>query len=350
LLKKGVKMDIVTHVNTRLIALGLLTTIVNDEIIIQNGSKQTKIRFDQEWEDAFQNYKSIRTATFDSSMRTLQINSSMEIQLQFLSPTFGYNESYCFKDSHKNSVEIKQTSIRFQLALFDSQEYEYYFETRYKNRILGNAFSNIRFVQLIPVFFTATYTHKGRRIPHDLAKIALETTMKCLFCVAVEFGDNFVIYKPRKRVAASRAKRLVAPSVIDIPKPKYDENVVNYYKVAKSSPFSSQSFLSYYHVIEYYFLKVAELKLHDRLAGLINSPTFHTTSDKLGKVISIVRGQDSRSNETEMLRSVLDRYVEEVDLIEFINLTEESCKDKRYTKKRKLFGEDCLITPQKDHG
>lgn len=59
-----------------------------------------------------------------------------------------------------------------------------------------------------------------------------------------------------------------------IPRSNYDENVVSYYKVATASPFPSQSFLAYYHVLEYHFLRVSEDLLHHRLTVLLNEPRF----------------------------------------------------------------------------
>ena len=67
------------------------------------------------------------------------------------------------------------------------------------------------------------------------------------------------------------------------------------------------------------------------------------------KVISTVRGQDSRSDETELLRSVLDRFVSESDLIVFIENFEKDRIEKIYSKKRQIFGEQLQVSTLKDH-
>ena len=134
-----------------------------------------------------------------------------------------------------------------------------------------------------------------------------------------------------------------------IPRAHYEQDVVSFYMVAKASPFPSQSFLAYYHVLEFYFLKVAEIKLHDRLASLVNSPSLRTDAKTLDRLISLVRSQDSRNDETEMLRSVLDRYVLEQDVIDFIADFETKVDDKIYSKRRRVFGEEVQISPIKDH-
>lgn len=50
-----------------------------------------------------------------------------------------------------------------------------------------------------------------------------------------------------------------------------------------------------------------------------------------------------------MLRSVLDRYVQEQDLIEFISEFETNVGEKIYSKRRRVFGEEVQISPIKDH-
>ena len=195
---------------------------------------------------------------------------------------------------------------------------------------------------------TAVYTHKGRKTPADLKERALSAIRNSLFKVAVEQHDCLSLWKPRKR----RLKSIYLDSPADdhtIPRATYDENVVSYYKVAKASPFPSQSFLAYYHVLEYYFLRVSELLLHDRLTSMLNATGFRANREALDKVISVVRGQDARADETEMLRNVLERFVQESELIEFIQKFEDACGEKIYSKRRVVFGEQLQVSPIKDH-
>ena len=164
----------------------------------------------------------------------------------------------------------------------------------------------------------------------------------------MEQHDCLALQKPRKK----RLKSLYLDASgggQTIPRASYDENVVSFYKVAKASPFPSQSFLAYYHVLEYYFLRVSEMLLHDRLTSMLNDPGFRANREGLDKVISSVRGQDSRSDETELLRNVLERFVNEADLIEFVQKFEEMCEEKIYTKRRIVFGEQMQVSPIKDH-
>jgi len=343
-------MKFIELANSRMTSLGIVSNIVDGELILSDGSNSKKIKFEPLWESAYQEYQTLRTKNYDISNRVLQINNRIEIMLTTLSQPFGmYVEAYDFIDTNKNTVHISNCSAIYKIALFESSIYDGIFESRYRARIFNSKMEYRNFNLLIPNYYTAVYTHKGRKIPANLCSNAIIEIEKCLFKLAVEFDESLIIYKQKEKQVINGHRKKMDYSIMDIPKVIYESNVVKYYKVAKASTFASQCFLSYYHVLEYYFLQVAELKLHDRLAGVINSPSFKANNEKLDKVISIVRGQDSRNDETEMLRNVLDRYINEDELLLYISELEKDVGEKVYTKKRKLFGENIQINPLKDH-
>lgn len=129
----------------------------------------------------------------------------------------------------------------------------------------------------------------------------------------------------------------------------YDENLINYYKVARSSPFPSQSYLAYYHILEYYFLRVSEDHIHHQIKTIINSASFRADADSLDRIISQVRKHSAQDDETEMLRKVISRFVDESSLIAEINRIEFECNDKIYTKRKTIFGESLEISPREGH-
>lgn len=342
-------MPIVAHFQSRLSSLGITCAIVEKELHIQASNRTVRVRFDDEWREGFKRYKSARSIAFNPDQRTLILNTAVEVQLTRLGPPqLLMPDEYQFKDQAGNCVEVGVASHAYGLAFFDSAEYESYFAARVKRRLLESEISNRRIQQLLWLPTTATYTHKGRKTPSDLESRAIAIVRRSLFKIALEQHDCLSVWKPRKR----RLKSVYTddqPTESTIPRADYDENVVSYYKVAKASPFPSQSFLAYYHVLEYFFLRVSELLLHDRLSAMLNAPSFSVNRTGLDKVIAAVRGQDSRSDETEMLRNVLERFVPEQDLIDFLAAFEAKCGEKLYTKRRQVFGEQMQITPQKDH-
>lgn len=342
-------MTLEKHIVSRLSALGINCSIVNDEIHIARTPRPVKIKIDDEWREAFALYKRARSITFDIDSRTLVHNNSVEVLVTRLAPAPVTAESYTLTDRQGNTVCIGSGSHTFAFSFFDSTAYEEFFRTRIRHRLLVTEIYNRRVFLLFWMPTTAVYVHKGRKTPTDLQDRATAAIKRSLFKIAVEQHDCLSLWKSRKRRLKSIYLEDTACDDQTIPQATYDENVTSYYKVAKASPFPSQSFLAYYHVLEYYFLRVSELLLHDRLSSMLNNPGFSVSKQALDKVISTVRGQDARADETEMLRNVLERFVPESDLIEFIQKFEAACGESIYSKKRTVFGEQLQISPMKDH-
>lgn len=342
-------MTLHAHIQARFSALGVPCTVVGDEVHITRAPRPVRIRFEDEWRDGFEQYRRARSLSFEVDTRTLSHNNSVELLVTRLSASpLLSTEQYSFSDRAGNTVAVGSASPAYSFAFFDSKEYDSFFNLRVKKRLVETEIFSRRIPQLIWIPTTAVYTHKGRKTPANLKEIAVRAVRNTLFKVAVEQHDCLALWKPRKR--RLRSVYLDQPSEDHtIPRAEYDENVVSYYKVAKASPFPSQSYLAYYHVLEYYFLRVSELLLHDRLTSMLNDTSFRTSKEGLDRLISAIRGQDARSDETEMLRNVLDRFVSEVELIEFINAFETACGEKIYTKRRSVFGEHMQVSLERGH-
>ncbi|SSY76731.1 hypothetical protein [Alcaligenes faecalis] len=342
-------MSLVKHMQSRLQVFGVPCEVVGEELHIIREPRPVKIRFDDEWCDAFDKYNRARSLTFEEETRTLLHNNSLEVFVTRLAPAQTLApDQYTLTDSQGNTVSVGTASYAFGFAFFDSFEYEEFFNLRVRRRLLETHIFNRLPSQILWMPTTASYTSKGQKRQVDFKNRALSAIRASLFKIAVEQDDCLSIWRWRKPGVKHLYPQETKGNNL-IPRVTYDETVISYYKVAKASPFPSQSYLAYYHVLEYYFLRVSELLLHDRLTAMINDPRFHVNRKYLDKVISAVRGQDSRSDETEMLRNVLDRFVQESDLINFIEKFEESIAEKIYSKRRLVFGENLQISLQKDH-
>lgn len=339
-------MTLLSHIESRLKALGVECSIAGDAIVIPAEPRPTRLRLEDGWEDAYKQYRQARSLSFDAEARTLVHNASVEYVLIRLAPGAPLIDHYDLRDSAGNTVSIGSASMTFALAFFDSPEYEAFFRARLERRLTAITIRRVSFLMWQPT--TATYVAKGRKTPTNLKEVGASAIKRCLFKIAVEKHDCLAVWAPKNR--RLRTTYLEDYDEDDaIPRSEYDENVVSYYKVAKASPFPSQSFLAYYNVLEYHFLRVAEDLLHHRLTAMLNDPRFRASRDGLDRVIAAVRGQDSRNDETEMLRNVLHRYVQESDLIEFLNRVESKVGEKLYTRKRKIFGEHLEISPREGH-
>lgn len=342
-------MTLANHVSARLTALGVPTRVDGDALYVSVDGEERKIRLDPEWDEAFTSYKKARSRHFDNDDWSFVLNNSIEFPLVRLAPESYRENPDIFSDAKGNTVKISTASIHYSLAHFNSPDYERYFNAFIRTRLERTSSRIGR--PLYSIFrspITATYSAKGRKTPSNLKTIAIERIHSCLLKMAVERHACYEFSKPKNRKSVAFLGELAA-SDDSIPRVTYEKNVVGYYKVARSSPFPSQSFLAYYHVLEYYFLKVAEDALHHQLRALINKTNFRANTDGIDKVISLVRKQANQDNETEMLRKVLQRFVVEDDFVAYVSQIEADHGEKLYTKRRLIFGEQMNISLAEGH-
>lgn len=342
-------MTLADHICARIVAKGIPAREERDLLWVTIGDEEKKIRLDADWEEAFVAYTKARSRHFNDDDHSFSHNNSITFPLIKLDLESYRESSDLFTDAKGNAVEISKASMLYSLAHFDSPDYDRFFEAIVRGRLER---ANPRLSRSISTLFrspiTATYTAKGRKIPANLRAAAIERIQSCLVKMAVERHSCYEFWKPRDRKSAIYLGE-VAESDSVIPRVSYEKNVVSYYMVARSSPFPSQSFLAYYHVLEYYFLKVAEDALHHQLRALISKTTFKSNTDGIDRLISLVRKQNNQDNETEMLRKVLHRFVDENDFISYLKQVEVEHGSSLYTKRRMVFGEQMNIAPTEGH-
>lgn len=343
-------MTLATHVCARLNALGVISEVRDDGIFASLDGEEVRIRLDADWQDAFTSFQRVRSSFYDTQDWSHSLNSSVEFPLVRLDPDlYRETEDPPFEDAKGNKVSIGRASMAYSLAHFSSADYEKYFQVMVRPRLTR---SPAKYGKSLALLFrrpiTATYSMRGRKIPSNLKSRAIECIKTCLFKLSVERHSSYEVSKP-KEVRPIYKLDMQAESDWKIPQVSYDQNIVSYYKVARSSPFASQSYLAYYHVLEYYFLRVSEDNLHHHLRSLLHRPDFKSTSDGLDRLISVVRKQAAQDDETEMLRRVLQKFVPEEDFISFVSNLETEFGEKLYSKRRVIFGEALEISLKEGH-
>jgi hypothetical protein len=134
-------------------------------------------------------------------------------------------------------------------------------------------------------------------------------------------------------------KRLMS-SQLQLKPVKYDTTAVHFYQRGISTDDAYIQFISFYHVLELYFVRVSDQLLYNRLSRLFVDPSFRPTARHFDKVISSVEDHKRTNDETEMLKNVLITYIEEQDLIQFITQHETGRKINIYTERSKCFDEE----------
>ncbi|MGJ8670334.1 MAG: hypothetical protein ACSHXK_12650 [Oceanococcus sp.] len=345
----------------RLRDLGCSANVDGSSIEVDIDGNEIVIAFDDSWVRAITSYYRARQYSFDVERRVLNANWFAEYQLTRLDPGYFYRSEHKFKDRNGCEVHLAPASKEFQLAYFSSDRYSVTFE-RVRDRITRRCEMRrgqrrranrvpFRPDQLFFAFYTAKYTVPRKPRNKTVGEVACDRVRACLFSLAALKGECWEISHDIK------SRGLLYPQYdesddteLDIPQVTYEPSVVSYYKVAKSSQFPSQVFLSYYHILEYYFLRVADESLYSAVSSSLNDPSFVPSYDNVSSLVATIKRNDNTNDEKKMLREVLDRYVPEEDYIEYVKQIESDRGEKIFTgSKQKIFGEQFSIKLEKGH-
>ena len=146
----------------------------------------------------------------------------------------------------------------------------------------------------------------------------------------------------------------IGGSQLPLPKVEFNSDLIRFYQRGMSTEDPVNQFLSFYQVLEYFFVTASDEQLYDKLSRKINDPRFTTSNNNLDKIIQDTLNHKGETDETEMLKLVLNKFIEREELIEFIeeyeNYLEETLKiQKLYTKKRTVFGESVEVKLEVGH-
>ena len=131
--------------------------------------------------------------------------------------------------------------------------------------------------------------------------------------------------------------------VLPLPRTNFNTDTIRFYQRGMSTEDPVIQFLSFYHVLEYYFLPVSDEVLYAKLKQRINDPKFTATQANLDRIIQDTLTHKRESDETEMLKRVLQKFVDENELIEFIKAYEEYLGENIYSRRRVVFGESIEV-------
>jgi hypothetical protein len=130
---------------------------------------------------------------------------------------------------------------------------------------------------------------------------------------------------------------------LPMPPADFNADVVQFYQLAASSRIPVLQFWSYYQVIEHYFVRVSDEDLHRQLSNRLKDPRFKPTSTQLDRLIQDVLDHMDTVDTLQMLTAVLEKFVDETELIAFIKDYEAHLGEPFYTKRRRIFGEDVHV-------
>jgi len=136
---------------------------------------------------------------------------------------------------------------------------------------------------------------------------------------------------------------------LELPLVTYNDDLLRFYQLGISTEIPELQYLAFYQVLEYFFVGVSDESLYGKLRSRLANPSFRLVPKYLDQVINDVVGHAKMTDETEMLKLVLDKYLDEQQLSDFITRYEEYLGDRWYTKKRERFGVELEVKTQSGH-
>ncbi|MET0109123.1 MAG: hypothetical protein ABW084_09530 [Candidatus Thiodiazotropha sp.] len=333
----------------RLNEVGLDVTQEEHSLIIAFETVFAHVEIGEDWEREIRGYYRSRLINYEEQNRIFWTPKAFERPIGRLNQTSFNRLKYEFTGNRSGKVVFNRASKKFCLAFLESDEYPSFFEniiTRRLKRTRMRVMDTIEGLLWRPN--TVRYELSSNTDKSTLFDKANKAISSCLFKLAHEKGECWEPLKKKKRLVIDIHEDDNEDELI-IPLAVYDENLVRYYKVARSSQFSSQAFLAFYHILEYNFLRVTDEVLYNKIRGQINNTEFRPSHKHIDRLISTISSHKEQSDETEMLRSVLQKYIDEEELIEFIEKIEKESKQTIYTKSRIIFGDKFSVSPKQGH-
>ena len=128
-----------------------------------------------------------------------------------------------------------------------------------------------------------------------------------------------------------------------MPRATFNADVIRLYQRGMGTDDPVLKFLSFYQVLEYFFVIVSDEELYSQLARRLSDPRFALDAKHLDRLIHDVESHKRDGDETELLKKVLKKFVDETELIEFIKAFEAHANEQIFTSKRKLFGQELRV-------
>lgn len=164
-----------------------------------------------------------------------------------------------------------------------------------------------------------------------------------VFSIDEEWPKRFSRKRPFRMDESERRDKL------PLPKGKINKDIIRIYQRGMATEDPVNQFLSFYQVMEYFFVAISDEELYRKLASIINDPSFVSRPRNLDKIIHETTSHKRETDETEMLRMVISKNCDESFLQDFIKRYEAHLEESWYTKKRTLFGVDTQVNTGSGH-
>jgi hypothetical protein len=143
----------------------------------------------------------------------------------------------------------------------------------------------------------------------------------CLFHLA--YGGGVALNLSRSWERDAYRLRPERTEQVQFPRRTYNSDLVAYYQLAVASDSLILAFLALYKIVEYFFSKVAEDGLHQRVVQRLIAPEFtHAKPTQLRQLVSTIRKYDQKMDEEKTLAAVVEYYFRPDEIITWVRAHE----------------------------
>ena len=344
-------------------AKGINIAVNGDKLEIESDGSKFYCPLDEVWNTNITSFFKAKQYEFNANSVMLSAYRSVEFQIVRVDSNSFFSlqqEPSEFEDKQGNKVILDKATPEFALALLDRGDNKTVdniiniIKRRLKLRVVRgfrrdkrDERSRVNFQNLLFMPYTARYVVSKKTKKENLLKQGRSRIKACLFKIAY-LDDGCWKLKENIKSIPQQVVPIKNNTDSTIPQAVYIEELVDFYKVARSSQFPSQTFLAFYHILEHHFLVVSDEIIYKDVRSHINSLAFNTNDKNINKLLSIVKKNEKYLDETGMLKAVLNKYVNEEDMMKFVRSLEKD--DKKYSgTKIFVFGERGTIELKKGH-
>lgn len=196
-----------------------------------------------------------------------------------------------------------------------------------------------------PRYKTISVSRLAQTTPQQAVSIGTELIDSALFEMAALRDRSYILMDEWPKLTTPVDVESGASEVpLALPRASFSKELVSFYKLAIASELPELKFLALYQILEFFYLSVSDQVLYERLTRRIIALDFRPEATSLDRIIQDVTDHRKETDETVMLRLVLQRFLEPKELSEWIETHERRIKKKVFTTKRAVFGTDLQIT------
>lgn len=241
--------------------------------------------------------------------------------------------SESWDEENKIKYEISELTDFYVIWIFNKIFEKYPVRERITSRdrvlaILRDRTSRIRrmniessHIKLIDVMRSAINSFSLKVIKDKQCRIELDELINSYsYTYMCNMNEPIKVYSIEEIIGVLNRRDRGKNPDFEPPKRKYNKNLIDYYNLAVSSTDPFISFISYYHIIEYFYDEVFREQQVNSLRTNITAPRFSYKDDEqLFKIVEkiikdnkIVR-ENGSGNEQQSLNYVLNKFINDLD-------------------------------------